>query len=132
MKYLKPFKRDLIKYYYFINIFIFYWNRSFVLVNFLFFDFNITFSISISQYPFVSTIFLIYNFPLFFQSIFGNNFIALLFLIPVIMQQKSAFLKFKIAILYDSITSFQVIAESSIMLVKYFPISQLYVAGFKI
>ena len=32
---------------------------------------------------------------------------------------------------YDSITSSQIIAESFIMLAKYFPFSQLHVAGFK-
>ena len=31
-----------IRYYYYINIYIFYWNRSFMLVEFLFFDFMIT------------------------------------------------------------------------------------------
>ena len=35
-------KRYLIRYYYFINICIFYWNRSFMPVKFLFLDFNIT------------------------------------------------------------------------------------------
>ena len=34
-----------------------------------------------------------------------------------------------ISSLYDSITSWQIIAESSIILAKYFPFSQLHVAG---
>ena len=34
--------------------------------------------------------------------------------------------------LYDSITSSHIIAESSIILAKYFPLSQLHVAGFQI
>ena len=33
--------------------------------------------------------------------------------------------------LYDSITSSQIIAESSIILDKYFSLSQLYVEGFQ-
>ena len=33
-------RRDLIRHYYFINVYIFYWNRSFMLMEFLFWDFN--------------------------------------------------------------------------------------------
>ena len=33
--------------------------------------------------------------------------------------------------LYDSITSSHIIAESSIILAKYFPLPQLHVAGFQ-
>ena len=34
-------KIKFIKYYYFINIYIFYWNRAFILMKFLFFNFSV-------------------------------------------------------------------------------------------
>ena len=62
-------KRDFIRYYYFINIYILYRNRSFMMVKFLFLDLNIIkfyncffhFYIRFQKFSYIV---LIYNFPL--------------------------------------------------------------------
>ena len=51
-------KRKLIRYYYFINIYIIYWNRAFVLKKFVFFNFSV-----IKFYNFLSIF--IYGFKFF-------------------------------------------------------------------
>ena len=62
-------KRKPIRYYYFINIYIVYWNRVFMLMKFVIFNFSVTklyIFLSISTYGLkFFIIFLIYNFPLF-------------------------------------------------------------------
>ena len=76
-------ERDLYRYYYFLNIYIIYWNRSFILMKFLFFDFKIT-KILWLFFPFLYMvlkffiIFSIHNFSLFsLKSTFWSKFIIL-------------------------------------------------------
>ena len=89
---MKPFlaKEIFFKYYYFININIFYVDWIFKIVKFTFFNFNITNpdNVVIYFYTTENNKKNHYNDPqLSLKSIFFNKFVASLLLIPMIMQR---------------------------------------------
>ena len=80
-------KRNLIRYHYFIIIYIFYWKKAFVLVKFVFLNFSITklyksfFQFYIYLYTKIFIIFLIYSFFTFlFKSAFWSKCIYFFYL----------------------------------------------------
>ena len=85
---LKPFftKRNLVRYYYFINVYIIYWNWTFVLVKFVFFKFNIAKSYNLfSHFTCSRKFFGFYNTSFSsVKSAFCIKFTALFLLIPLI------------------------------------------------